>query len=161
MRELNLFITGLGNVGSELLSLITRENKYSQKFKINVIGISNSKFMFFDKKGVDLANWKSLLINGEKNNRDQFFDRTIKFNLSNIKFTPNTMNANRLIYWGQLKTKGGQIIDKLFNLEIFMPSYNLKPIVSVSISETLELNLVIFSNSGCFKFLNNHVLGFL
>ena len=24
------------------------------------------------------------------------------------------MNANRLIYWGQLKTKGGQIIDKLF-----------------------------------------------
>ena len=83
MRELNLFITGLGNVGSELLSLITKKNKYSQKFKMNVIGISNSKFMFFDRKGVDLSKWKSLLSNGEINNRDQFFNRTIKFNLSN------------------------------------------------------------------------------
>ena len=90
MRELNLFITGLGNVGSELLSLITKKNKYSQKFKINVIGISNSKFMFFDKKGVDLSKWKSLLSNGEKNNRERFFDRTIKFNLSNSVFVDNT-----------------------------------------------------------------------
>ena len=46
--------------------------------------------MFFDKKGVDLSKWKSLLSNGEKNNRDQFFDRTIKFNLSNSVFVDNT-----------------------------------------------------------------------
>ena len=55
---------------------------------------------------------------------EQFQINKIKFNLSNIKFTPNTMNANRLIYWGQLKTKGGQIIDKLFK-SYFLNGKNL------------------------------------
>ena len=76
MKKINLFITGLGNVGSELLSLIDN-NEHSKKANIKIIGISNSKNMFFDNDGIDLSNWKNLLANGKKNNRQEFLNKTI------------------------------------------------------------------------------------
>ncbi len=41
-------------------------------------------------------------------------ENNIEFDFSKIQFTPNTINANRLIYWGQLEEKGSQVVENLF-----------------------------------------------
>ena len=89
MKKINLFITGLGNVGSELLSLI-HNNYYHKQTTIKVIGISNSRRMYFDKNGIDLSNWRNLLAGGIKNNREEFFNETINYKHGNCVFVDNT-----------------------------------------------------------------------
>ena len=53
IKELNLFVTGVGNVGEKFLAQINQQNKYIKenlKLKIRVIGVSNSRQMFFDEQ---------------------------------------------------------------------------------------------------------------
>ena len=92
MKEVNLFITGLGNVGSELLSII-ESNSFKSSSKVNIVAISNSKYMFFNKSGIDLSGWKKLLLSGKKNDREYFFEKTIKLNLENSVFVDNTAST--------------------------------------------------------------------
>ncbi len=49
-KQLNLFITGTGNVGSRLLAQLRQQQPYLQEYlrlQVRVIGIANSKKMFF------------------------------------------------------------------------------------------------------------------
>lgn len=51
-KQLNLFVMGVGNVGSTLLSQIEKQASYIQntlKLKINIVGLSNSKLMVFNR----------------------------------------------------------------------------------------------------------------
>mgnify|MGYP001176081409 FL=1 len=41
-------------------------------------------------------------------------ENDIEFDFSKIQFTPNTINANRLIYWAQLEEKGTLLVENLF-----------------------------------------------
>jgi len=92
--ELNLFITGVGNVGSKLLEQIQLQKKFlieNLKFKIRVIAISNSKKMLFDNNSLKLENWKKNLINSPLNaNRKIFFDYIKSLNYRNSIFVDNT-----------------------------------------------------------------------
>lgn len=93
-KELNLFITGVGNVGSKLLEQIHRQFKYlleNLRLKIRVIAISNSKKMFLSESPIDLNNWKKQLVTSKtKADRDVFFDHVKKLNLRNSIFIDNT-----------------------------------------------------------------------
>ena len=99
VKELNLFITGVGNVGSKLLEQIEKQMDYlieNLRLKILVIAISNSKKMLLDKEGLNLSNWKSKLQKSETSaNRDYFFEHAKKLNLRNSIFIDNT--ASNLI----------------------------------------------------------------
>jgi aspartokinase/homoserine dehydrogenase 1 len=94
IKELNLFVTGLGNVGSKLLEQIEKQNKYlieNLRLKIRVIAISNSKKMVLGDDSLDLKNWKSKLEESQKKaNRDLFFKHVKKLNLRNSIFVDNT-----------------------------------------------------------------------
>ena len=60
-KQLNLFITGVGNVGSRLLEQLKQQEKYLQEhlhLQVNVIGMANSKKMLFNDEGIDLDKWK-------------------------------------------------------------------------------------------------------
>ena len=97
IKELNLFVTGVGNVGEKFLAQINQQNKYIKenlKLKIRVIGVSNSRLMFFDNNGIDLSNWKELLKNGEKAGIDAYFSRVSELNLRNSIFIDITANQN-------------------------------------------------------------------
>ena len=48
----------------------------------------------------------------------------IDFDLSKIQTTPNTFNANQLIYWGQLEGKGNKVVENLFKA-YFLEGKNL------------------------------------
>ncbi|MGA9324897.1 MAG: bifunctional aspartate kinase/homoserine dehydrogenase I, partial [Salegentibacter sp.] len=92
-KELNLFITGVGNVGSKLLAQLKQQESYlleKLRLKVRVLGLSNSRKMIFDEEGLDLENWKELLDNGELANKTEFFDRVNEFNLRNSIFVDNT-----------------------------------------------------------------------
>ena len=109
MKEVNLFITGLGNVGSELLSII-ESNSFKSSSKVNVVAISNSKYMFFNKNGINLSDWKKLLLNGEKNERKSFFEQTTRLNLKNSVFVDNTASTTIANEYENYLSKGISVV---------------------------------------------------
>jgi len=95
MRQLNVFITGVGNVGGKLIEQIKNQKKYlKQNLKINlrVIGLSNSKTMVFDDNGIDLEDWNNLLKKGEKASLKGFLEQIKHLNLRNSIFVDVTAN---------------------------------------------------------------------
>lgn len=57
-----------------------------------MIGIANSKKMFFDESGINLKNWKEALNNGEPTSLDSFYNKVKACNLVNSVFVDNTAN---------------------------------------------------------------------
>ena len=92
-KQLNLFIVGVGNVGSKLLAQLQQQNKYLQeqlRLQINVVGLANSQKMLINDEGIDLSKWKELLQQGETTNLDQFVDKIQYRNLRNTVFADIT-----------------------------------------------------------------------
>ena len=95
-KQLNLFVMGVGNVGSTLLSQIEKQASYIQntlKLKINIVGLSNSKIMTFNDSGIDLSQWQETLSNGKKTDPIEFFEKAKALNLRNSIFVDITANA--------------------------------------------------------------------
>ncbi|MBD0822678.1 bifunctional aspartate kinase/homoserine dehydrogenase I [Aestuariibaculum marinum] len=96
-KQLNVFITGVGNVGEKLVEQIKQQRKYlKENLKINlrVAGLSNSRKMIFDEDGIDLSNWKEQLESGEQASLDGFFEKTKSLNLRNSIFVDVTANKD-------------------------------------------------------------------
>ncbi|MEC7548831.1 MAG: bifunctional aspartate kinase/homoserine dehydrogenase I [Bacteroidota bacterium] len=96
IKKIHLFIVGIGNVGGKFIEQISNQKKYLiEKFRlnINIIGISNSKKMFFSSDGILYENLNSSLKKGEKTDLNEFFKRVKKFNLRNSVFIDNTANS--------------------------------------------------------------------
>ena len=62
-KTIDLFVFGIGNIGSRLLNQIReqKEDLETQKIKIKVMGIANSTHMLLDKNGIDLDAWQQKL----------------------------------------------------------------------------------------------------
>lgn len=70
-KQLNLFIAGAGNVGKRLLSQILQQQLYLQQhlpLNIQVVGMANSRKMYFNEQGIELNKWKEILENGNNIN---------------------------------------------------------------------------------------------
>lgn len=96
-KQLNVFITGVGNVGERLVEQIHQQRKYvKEHLKINmrVIGLSNSRMMIFDESGLNLKSWKEQLGSGEKATLKGFFERVKALNLRNSIFVDVTANED-------------------------------------------------------------------
>jgi len=96
-KQLNLFITGVGNVGERLVEQIRQQKEYvSKNLKLNlrVIGLSNSRTMAFDVDGIPLESWKEVLANGEKASLNGFLDGIKTLNLRNSVFVDVTANQD-------------------------------------------------------------------
>ena len=94
-KQLNLFVTGVGNVGKRFLAQIQQQKEFLKKnlkLQVRVVGISNSKKMVFKSSGLDLSKWESLLENGEPSTLQSFYERTKSYNLRNSVFVDNTAN---------------------------------------------------------------------
>ncbi|WP_420600968.1 bifunctional aspartate kinase/homoserine dehydrogenase I [Flagellimonas sp.] len=93
IKQLNLYVMGVGNVGSKFLGQIQQQNAYLKeelKLNVRVIGISNSRTMGFDENGIDLDNWQTTLTNGEKADKKKFYQMVKQFNFRNSVFVDNT-----------------------------------------------------------------------
>ena len=94
IKELNLFVTGVGNVGSKLLEQIEKQTEYlikNLRLKIRVIALSNSKKMVLGEDGIKLKEWKSILKQSQTvADRNLFFEHIKRLNLRNSIFVDNT-----------------------------------------------------------------------
>ncbi|MEJ1222295.1 bifunctional aspartate kinase/homoserine dehydrogenase I [Sediminicola sp. 1XM1-17] len=96
IKQLNLYVMGVGNVGAKFLKQIQQQKKYLKeylKLNIRVIGISNSRTMAFDENGISLKNWEAVLADGEKADRNKFFETINSLNLRNSIFVDNTASS--------------------------------------------------------------------
>ncbi|WP_299897059.1 bifunctional aspartate kinase/homoserine dehydrogenase I [uncultured Aquimarina sp.] len=96
-KQLNLFITGVGNVGSKLLSQLEQQKSYLKdklRLKVRVVGISNSRTMVFDEQGIKLSSWQEKLAEGEKADSEKFFETAKEMNIRNSIFVDNTANPD-------------------------------------------------------------------
>ena len=94
-KQLNVFITGVGNVGERLVEQIKQQKKFLKdqlKINLRVIGLSNSRTMIFNDSGLSLKTWKDDLATGEKATLEGFLERIKKFNLRNSIFVDVTAN---------------------------------------------------------------------
>ncbi|QCW99411.1 bifunctional aspartate kinase/homoserine dehydrogenase I [Aggregatimonas sangjinii] len=96
IKQLNLFVMGVGNVGSKFLKQVHQQKKYLKdnlKLNIRIIGMSNSRKMIFDESGIPLKYWEEQLNNGEKANREKFMSRVKELNYRNSIFVDNTASS--------------------------------------------------------------------
>ena len=95
-KELNLFITGVGNVGGKLLEQINQQQAYlleHLRLKVRVIALANSRKMLFSDVPLDLENWRELLDQSKQtSDRESFFNHIKSLNLRNSIFVDNTAN---------------------------------------------------------------------
>jgi aspartokinase/homoserine dehydrogenase 1 len=94
-KQVNLFITGVGNVGSRLLGQLRQQQQYLQQnllLQVRVVGMANSRKMLFNDEGIDLANWKALLQEGEPMSLPGFIETVRSKNLRNSVFADVTAN---------------------------------------------------------------------
>lgn len=95
-KQLNLFVMGVGNVGTKFLNQIKQQRKFLKdnlKLNVRVIGISNSRTMVFEEDGISLKNWEEKLKEGEKADKQKFFEKIQKLNYRNSIFVDNTASA--------------------------------------------------------------------
>jgi aspartokinase/homoserine dehydrogenase 1 len=93
IKTLNLFIVGVGNVGSKLIDQIRKQKRYLENYlrlRIKVISIANSKRTLVDEYSIDTKNWRKKLDNAEKTNLNDLFIKVKKLNLRNSIFVDNT-----------------------------------------------------------------------
>ena len=94
-KQLNLFVTGVGNVGERFLAQLQQQKEFLKenlKLNIRVIGIANSRKMAFNDHGIDLDHWKEALENGEPTTLDSFYKKVKEANHRNSVFVDNTAN---------------------------------------------------------------------
>ncbi len=106
-KQINLFITGIGNVGEKLIDQIQQQQSYLKKnlkIDLRIVGISNSRKMIFNNKGFDLNNWVSEFNYAPKSSIKGFYEKAVEMNLRNSIFVDVTASeAVSNTYAGYLK----------------------------------------------------------
>ncbi|NQD72720.1 bifunctional aspartate kinase/homoserine dehydrogenase I [Sphingobacterium shayense] len=100
---LHVFALGTGNIGSTMFRQIHEQYDFlldNNDVEIKVTGISNSRKMFFDVDGVDLAGWEKALDNSpEVADLSAFIERMKAMNLPNCVFVDNTASKLPSTYY--------------------------------------------------------------
>ncbi len=112
-KQVNLFVAGVGNVGSRLLAQLLQQQQYLQKnllLSIRIVGVANSKKMLFTEKGIDLKKWKELLGSGDVMNLPEFINTIQAKNLRNSVFVDVTANETIAKHYAELLRKSISIV---------------------------------------------------
>lgn len=97
LKLINLFITGVGTVGSKLLNILSQQKDYFEeelRLQLRVCAISNSRKMYFDPNGLNISNWAELLEQGESADMHAFQTKVQDLNLRNSVFVDNTASEH-------------------------------------------------------------------
>jgi len=112
-KQVNLFIAGLGNVGEIFLNQLQQQKQFLQeqlRIQIRVVGIANSKKMYFNEEGVDISNWKEEIQKGEPMNLANFISIIQAKNLRNSVFADITANDELATVYGELLQKSISVV---------------------------------------------------
>lgn len=95
-QVLNLFICGVGTVGSSLIEQIHHQQeklKRELRLKLNVVGIASGHYAMFNREGLDLENYREQLKASPASNIQRLRDEVIGMNIFNSVFVDCTASA--------------------------------------------------------------------
>lgn len=97
-KRLNLFLAGTGTIGKTLISQIHEQLDFlsnQANIDVRLVGISNSKRMYFNEEGISITDWKDELdLHGTRANIREFILKMKELNMRNSIFVDNTASAD-------------------------------------------------------------------
>lgn len=96
-KVFNLFICGVGTVGSKLIEQIRsqyEELKEHSRLKLNVVGIASSHNAIFCREGLDLDNYREQLQASEPSSPEKLRDTILSMNIFNSVFVDCTASKD-------------------------------------------------------------------
>ena len=113
-KTLNLFCLGTGNIGKTLFRQLQDHRQFLQKhngIQIRVIGVSNTRKMYFDPDGIDLENWEKTL-EGSALSADLpgFIEKMKNMNLPNCVFADNTASLKPIEFYHEIFSSNISIV---------------------------------------------------
>lgn len=112
-KVLNLFICGIGTVGSSLIEQIASQQEKLKKehsLKLNVVGIANSRHAIFDREGLDLTNYRAALMESKESNISKLRDDIIGMNIFNPVFVDCTANGEVASIYDDLLSRNINVV---------------------------------------------------
>lgn len=105
IRTVNLFLVGTGLIGSTLLAQIADQRERllrTHSIRINLVGMTNSKKMLIDPRGIDVEEWQSRLAQGEAANIAAFVAAIKSLNLPSACFCDCTASESPPDYYREI-----------------------------------------------------------
>jgi aspartokinase/homoserine dehydrogenase 1 len=96
-QVLNLFVCGIGTVGSSLLEQISvqREKLLKERgLKLNVVGIASGHHAVFSREGIDLTDYRAAMEAGGPSNLDRLRNEVVGMNIFNSVFVDCTASED-------------------------------------------------------------------
>jgi aspartokinase/homoserine dehydrogenase 1 len=105
-KQIHLYLAGIGTVGNDLLQQLHQQREsleQEHRLKIKLVGLMNSKKMFFDTDGIAFDKAKESLVGkGTPMNFNQFIQRIAAINLRNSVFVDCTASEQVAALYEQL-----------------------------------------------------------
>ena len=153
IKEINLFVAGVGNVGSKLLGQILQQQDYlleHMRLKVKVAGVANSKKYWVDEEGIELMQWQQLLAAGKTGGIHDFVDIIQQKNLRNTVFVDVTANDTVATVYDKLLQKSIAVVacNKIAcssayptykNLKELAKEYNTKFLFETNVGASLPI----------------------
>lgn len=102
-QVLNLFVCGVGTVGSSLIEQIAGQREKLKKergLKLNVVGIASGHNAMFNREGIDLTDYREQLKHSEPSNIERLKNEVIGMNIFNSVFVDCTASPEVASLYG-------------------------------------------------------------
>jgi bifunctional aspartokinase / homoserine dehydrogenase 1 len=112
-KQLNLFITGTGNVGKRLIAQLAQQKHFlleQLRLQVRVTGLANSRRMLIQEEGIDLNNWQNELEKGNPMQLRDFIKNIHSKNLRNSVFVDVTANKEVALGYEHLLQKSISVV---------------------------------------------------
>ncbi len=112
-KQINIYIAGVGTVGSRLLDQLARQHDHvldDMRLNLRVVGLANSRRNLISEDGVDLATYIHELETADDATVEQFTDQIIYNNLRNSIFVDVTASPDVVAAYPKLLKKSVSII---------------------------------------------------
>ena len=116
-KQVNLFIAGVGTVGSRLLEQLRLQHDFLQeslRLNVRVVGLANSRAFMSDDDGIDLNNWQDALLKAATSptngSNEAIAEEIINNNLRNSVFVDATANQQIVDIYPRLLERSVSIV---------------------------------------------------
>ena len=143
VKTLNLFLVGIGLIGSTLIKQLEKQKQFlrsSHALEINIVAVSNSKKMFFHEDGVSYIRYKEQLdAKGEKMQIASFVKKMKALNLTHSIFVDCTSNEDVVKHYADILENSISIVtpNKIANSGSYNSYQKLRSISKKSNSKFL------------------------
>src|SRR6266576_2659366 len=111
-HKMNIFIIGLGKVGASFLKKIFQQKNSLQKtlkLDIRIIGLANSRNMYFNEFGIEFNEWEKKLSESDIMNVEKFLEKIEKLDLCNSFIIDNTASEEIALIYEKILKNGDDI----------------------------------------------------